>query len=342
DLPPKSEARNDLLDIKRASMRAARLIDQLLLFSRQRADAVGTANLNAVIKQVERMVLRVLGETIRVQLDLAGDLWDVGADPSQLDQIVMNLVLNARDAMPDGGELRISTSNVILDAEEVGTYLGDPASGAHVLLEVADTGSGIEPELHDRVFEPFFTTKPSGKGTGLGLAMVFAVTKRFGGGVQMTSALGQGTTFRIVLPRAAQTAPVAQSELPRDRLEAAQATVLVVEDDDTIRNVVSRMLSRFGYRVLTAAHPAVALTIAHGADKIDLLLSDVVMPEMNGFVLADLFRQEHPEAKVLFMSGYSDQERAARGLAKDSIELLPKPFTVQELLERVHAVLGDS
>lgn len=337
DLPESSGAKDDILDIKRAATRAAELIRQLLLFSRKQPSAGGPASFNIVIRQVERMVARVIGVDIELTIDLADDLWCVAADPSHLDQVVMNLVLNARDAMPAGGKLTITTQNINLTHEEAATFLGDAVPGEHVRLRVEDTGRGIDPAVQERLFEPFFTTKPVGEGTGLGLATVYGVVSRHRGGVRVSSEPGRGTTFDIILPRVAEAVTA-----PEDRSEPDSArgvgNVLVAEDDDMIRSVVRRALTRYGYRVLTAPNPTAALALAREHERIDLLLSDVIMPDMSGFTLADRFHEIHPDARILFMSGYSEDGQASASM--EAIQFLQKPFTVQQLLERIAALLG--
>ena len=337
DLPDESAVSDDIKSIRTTANRATRLTRQLLLFSRQRPAGLTTVSLNEVVEQVARVIARAVGQNVTFETDLDPDLWNINGEPSQIDQIVLNLAMNARDAMPDGGTFRIETSNVELDIESANRYLGSPEPGQHVKLEVQDSGCGIDPAVQDRVFEPFFTTKGIGKGTGLGLATVYGLIKRYRGGIHLDSAPGKGTTIRMVFPRS-QKAATARDDRPAAAKALGTETILVCDDDDMVREVACRALSQCGYRVLEASFPKAALQICETEPvAIDLLLTDIIMPEMNGYALARAFHARSPTTRILFMSGYSHDER--HGAIDDAGEMLEKPFSVKQLIERVREAL---
>jgi len=284
------------------------------------------------------MIRRLVGEDVEVVWTPASELGRIRADPGSLEQIVMNLVVNARDAMPTGGVLTIETANVALDeadASRLGTGVGP-----HVVLRVTDTGTGMDSATRARVFEPFFTTKPVGKGTGLGLSTVFGIVQQTGGGIGLESEPGSGTAFSICLPRVADPLERPPQAIAPTILRGNE-TILLVEDNDQLRAVANGILTRFGYSVLQAASGAEALRLCEEhRGEIHLLLSDVVMPAMSGPELAERIANLHPEARVLCMSGYTDDSIARHGVLEAQFAFLQKPFTPETLARRVREVLG--
>jgi signal transduction histidine kinase/ActR/RegA family two-component response regulator len=330
--------RRKVQEIHKAGDRAAVLTRQLLAFSRKQVLAPKVLDLNVLVTEFTRMLPRVLGEDIKLEIREGPDLGQVKADPGQLEQILMNLSVNARDAMPGGGLITIATSNVALHGEAVDD---GPAAGSFVMLTVSDTGSGMSAETRSHAFEPFFTTKPQGQGTGLGLATVYGIMKQSDGHIQIESAPGRGTTFRLYFPRvdAAVEAPLAPTLEPVRR---GTETILLVEDEEALRDLVAQMLRERGHTVLEADRGGTALAVAYGhPGVIDLLLSDVVMPGMTGRQLAQEVTLRRPAIKVVFMSGYSDEALGARGILDPGTILLPKPFTGPELDRCLAEVLDD-
>jgi two-component system, cell cycle sensor histidine kinase and response regulator CckA len=287
-----------------------------------------------VVSGVERMLRRIIGEDIQLELRLDPGLGNVRADPAQLEQVVMNLVVNARDAMPRGGALAIATFPAELGEAALRSHPG-ARPGAFLVLEVSDTGHGIDPEVLPRIFEPFYTTKGPGKGTGLGLSTVYGIVKQSGGFIEVRSQLGKGTTFRVHLPRVAgEPAP---SEAPSS-LEPAGGTetVLVVEDDSAVRRLVHRVLEPAGYTVLSAPGGPEAFRLhERRAGPLDLLITDVVLPSMDGVAVAERFRSLHPGVRVLFMSGYPAHAPREVGVFRPDLAFLHKPFTAAGLLRKV-------
>lgn len=322
--------------ILQAGERAANLVRQLLAFSRRQVLEPKVLNLNELIRNFEKILRRLLGEDIEVTFSLAEDLGRVRVDPSQFEQILINLVVNGRDAMKGGGRLTIRTRNADLDAQFVRTHQGS-AAGRYALLEVVDTGTGMPEEVRSRVFEPFFTTKEQGKGTGLGLATVYGIVKQSGGYIWVESAPGQGAAFSIYLPLAGEeeTAP---KERQRPAEVAGGGTILVVEDEPDVLGLVAETLTVRGFQVLRAAAPEEALVLAgdHGG-RIDLLLTDMVMPGMGGPKLSALLQEKRPQLKTLYMSGYAHGSKFTLGRGK---AFLPKPFTPDTLAAKVREVLG--
>jgi CheY-like chemotaxis protein len=333
-------ALSEVAEIGRAADRAATLTRQLLAFSRQQVQKISVFALNDVVTGTEPMLARLLGEDVRVRTDLAPDLGRVRADMGQIEQVLVNLALNARDAMAAGGTLRIETRNVELD----GTYVAAHPAGApgpYVMLAVHDDGCGMDAATQARIFEPFFTTKPAGKGTGLGLATVYGIVKQSGGFVWVYSDPGRGSTFRIYLPRV-EDAPTARpvSGTPQRPNPKGTETVLVVEDDDLVRRFVRDVLERNGYAVFEAASGPEAVNVARpNAAAIQLVLTDVVMPEMSGTVLRRRLEALGVSAPVLFMSGHPSDAVAMRGVDVTGALLLQKPFTPRDLLFKVRRVL---
>ena len=300
-----SPIRNDIDEIRSAGKRAAALTRQLLAFSRQQVLKMEVVDLNAVVRGVERMMRHLIGEDIVIKALLSADLQHIKADVSQVEQILVNLAVNARDAMPEGGTLTIETTNGQLDATDTADFT--VASGRYVMLVVSDTGCGMDEATRSRIFEPFFTTKERGQGTGLGLATVYGTVKQLGGRVDVSSQLNQGATFTIYLP---QTDECLEAPVQAGLSEATgvgNETVLVVEDDEPVRALATSVLQRSGYTILEAATPAAALEISDHLDgPIDLVLTDVIMPGMNGKQMADRLQAMRPQTKVLYMSGYSE------------------------------------
>ena len=331
--------RAEIQEIRRAGERAATLTRQLLAFSRKQLLVPETLDLGSVVRGVLRMLERLIGEDITVSLVVAPDLGRVLADPGQMEQVVMNLSVNARDAMPKGGELLIELRNVDIDAAYASAHLG-ATPGPHVLLAVTDTGLGMAPEVLKQIFEPFFTTKPMGEGTGLGLSTVFGIVSQSGGTIWVESEPGHGTTFEIYLPRIAAvtvTPRMASGSVPT---LAGSGTILLVEDEEQLRRLAKRVLELRRYTVLEARNGADALRVVREhAGAIDLLLTDVVMPGMSGPDLAAIFQRERPGVPVLYMSGYTDDAVVRSGLVSAGTQFLQKPFTPKLLAQRVQEAL---
>jgi PAS domain S-box-containing protein len=333
--------RDDLTQIIKAATGAAALTRQLLAFSRQQVIQPRVLDVNAVVESTRKLLTRLIGEDVQLVATLAPDLGPVMNDPGQIEQVIMNLVVNARDAMPEGGALTIETANVDVDAEFVrGHPLAQP--GRYVMLAVTDTGIGMDAETQMHVFEPFFTTKEAGKGTGLGLATVYGIVKQAGGFIWLYSELGRGSSFKVYLPRieggAGPADPSATTPLPR-----GTETVLVVEDAAAVRTVVRQMLERSGYTVLDAADGTLALEIAarhHG--PIHLVVTDVVMPAMGGRQLSEHLSRLRPETKVLYTSGYTDDAIVRHGVLESGVPFLQKPFTPEALVRKVREVLDKA
>jgi CheY-like chemotaxis protein len=333
--------RGELGEIVKAGGRAANLTRQLLAFSRQQVVEPRVIDLNELIKSMDTMLGRLVGEDVRLVLNLGQELGRVKADVGHLEQVIMNLVINARDAMPDGGTLIIETSDVMLDDAYARDHL-DANVGPHVMLAVSDTGSGMDEATRLRIFEPFFTTKERGRGTGLGLSTVYGFVKQNGGSIWVGSGRGKGTTFRVFLPCASEDAASAGHRAVPLVHRAGTETILLVEDDDQVRAVALNILRSGGYQVLEAPNPDDALTLSQAhAGTIHLLLTDVVMPGINGRELAERLQLSRPDMEVLFMSGYTDNVIAQHNLidADSDLALLQKPFTPDVLLRRVRQSL---
>jgi PAS domain S-box-containing protein len=338
-------ALSDVEQIRRAAERAAALTHQLLMFSRREVVKQQVLDLNVIVGELDKLLRRTLGEHIVLTTNLAADLCRVRADASQLEQVLVNLAVNARDAMPDGGELIVETANVDVDAESVALHAGPaPVPGSYVRLTVTDTGTGMSAETRDRAFEPFFTTKERGKGSGLGLATVYGVVTDSAGHIGVYSEPGLGTTFRVYLPAAdadadAVAVAVERRDPPARGTAPAGGTVLVTEDEDAVREMAARILRRGGYEVLMAAGGDEALAVLADPDRrVDLLLTDVVMPGMSGKELAERAATVRPALPTLFMSGYS-QEFVGHRILDPGVWLVEKPFTADALLVRVSEVL---
>jgi CheY-like chemotaxis protein len=299
-------------------------------------------DLDIVISNMEKMLKRLIGENIELRTPRNRSLGRIKADPGQVEQVIMNTVVNARDAMPRGGELTISTKNVVLDEAYVQAH-PEVGPGPYVELTVSDTGVGMSDEVKARIFEPFFTTKQEGKGTGLGLATVQGIVKQGGGHIKVESELGAGTTFRIYLPQIEEQAEPPASTSRAAALPRGTETILLAEDDDTVRRLARRVLEGQGYTVLAASHPDEALSLcAQHSQPIDLLVTDVVMPGMGGRDLAASLAASRPGLRVLYVSGYMDDAIAHHGVLDPGIAFLPKPFTATTLAHRVRKVLDQS
>ena len=320
------EAAHDLgIDIRAAGEQAAGLTRQLLAFARREVTAPTALGLNKVVQDVEKMLRRLIGEHIELTTDLDAEAGRVKADPNQMVQLLMNLAVNARDAMPRGGRLTVRTR----------------AAGPDQVLEVQDTGAGMDAATKARIFEPFFTTKPAGQVTGIGLATVYGIVEAAGGTVTAESEVGAGTTFRIVLPTCNDRPPAKTTGYSRRPDLTARETILLVEDEDLVRAFAQRVLEGKGYRVFTAPCPADALDLfGRLPGRVDLLLSDVVMPGMGGRELAEKLRDARPDLKVLFMSGYTADEALLEGVREDAVHFLQKPFTTDGLHRKVRDVLA--
>ena len=331
--------RENIEEINKASDRASDLTHQLLAFSRRQILEMKVLDLNALLPGVEMMLRRVIGENIELVTQLAEDLGRVKSDRGQIEQVIMNLAVNARDAMPDGGKLTIETANAELDEAYVRAHVA-VKPGKYVMLSVSDTGFGMTPEVRERVFEPFFTTKEKVKGTGLGLSTVYGIVKQSGGNIWVYSEPGKGTTFKIYLPREDEPLEEVVERVAGGELHRGDETILVVEDNDEVREVAVRIISGQGYRVLEASQGLDAFLIFTEHDgPIHLLLTDVVMPKMSGRELAETLMSIRPRIKVLYMSGYTDNAIVHHGVLERGMDFIQKPFAVDTLARKVREVL---
>jgi signal transduction histidine kinase/CheY-like chemotaxis protein len=330
----------DLEQIRQAASRAGRLTSQLLAFSRKQVMQPRVLDLNGVVSQLEKMLRRLIGEHIELRFEGDPELARVKADPGQLEQVILNLVVNARDAMPRGGRVSISTRNLMLRESDPALH-GETPPGSWVTLSVTDNGMGMDQGTMARIFEPFFTTKGVGQGTGLGLAMVYGIVKQSGGHIRVTSEPGKGSTFQIYL-RAVRgvESPVVEEPAANGAVSGGKETILLVEDEEMVRTLGERTLRNHGYTVLTASHGPSALELAerhHG--EIELLLTDVVMPQMGGRELANAVRLRFPQIRVLFMTGYTEDTIIHHGVLENGASLLQKPFTPSGMAKKVREVL---
>lgn len=337
-LPEESQAHDDLREIRKAGERAAALTKQLLIFGRRQPRELHLLDLNDVVTRILQLLKRLMGHDAQLEF-IPGEVYPVLADGNHLGQVLMNLVANARDAMPQGGKVTIETTKVRLDGGYADAHLG-VAHGDYVMLAVTDTGAGMEAETQARIFEPFFTTKPAGKGTGLGLSTVYGIVKQSGGHIWVYSEPGQGTTFKIYLPRHAAGAPEVAAPAPEPVQYQGSETILLVEDDPFVRAAVVEVLVKQGYHVLTSRDATEASN--HIAQTpVDLLLTDVNIPGMNGVELARLLRREHPRLRVLCMSGYTDEVAIRSGMVSPELAFLQKPLTPESLLRKLRQVLDQ-
>lgn len=339
DIPDGSESRKKLEVVYRASERAARLVQQLLAFSKRQVLKPEVVNLNKHISEMRKLLERLLGEDIELKIKEAPGLWDVYIDPVQLEQVIMNLAVNARDAMPEGGTLTIETANTLIRPEDLHRH-PDITPGEYVVLTVADTGVGMTEEVKRHIFEPFFTTKPEGKGTGLGLATVYGIIKQSGGSIYVYSEPGMGATFRIYLPRYTGPDKRPEGSLITEGMPRGTETILLVEDDEEVRKFTVEVLKELGYTVIECARPSEALETCdryHG--RVHLLITDVIMPEMDGRRLAEKMLEICPEMRVLYITGYPEETILDRGVLEKDLKLLQKPFTAEALARAVREAL---
>ena len=329
-------------EIRRAGERAASLTQQLLAFSRKQIIEPKVVHLDHLVAEMHKMLGRLIGENIELQAITGKSLGSVKVDPGQFQQILMNLVVNARDAMPGGGKIVIETANVDLD-EVYCSHHPYVKPGRFVMLAVSDTGQGMSEEVKAHIFEPFFTTKEKGSGTGLGLATTYGAVHQAGGSIEVYSEVGIGTTFKIYLPRVEEAAAKPVSDDRPAALPGGTETVLIVEDEDMLRSLCVRILERLGYRVLQARNGDEAIAEARGyGDRIDLLLTDVVMPGMNGSELATQLVLHHPEMKVLFTSGYTENVISHHGVLADGVSFIGKPYTPSALARKVREIIEEA
>ncbi|MGZ3558380.1 MAG: ATP-binding protein, partial [Syntrophales bacterium] len=329
-------------DIKAAANRATSLTRQLLAFSRRQVLDMKVLILNTIIRDLEKMLRRVIGEDVELVTSLADDLGTIKTDPGWIEQVIMNLAVNARDAMPSGGKLIIETDNAELDEPYARSHVAiNP--GRYVKLSVNDTGIGMVPEVREHLFEPFFTTKKKGKGTGLGLSTVYGIVKQSGGDIWAHSEPGLGTTFNIYLPRMDDSLEGMRKKVTREELPGGGETILVVEDEEDVRRLAVRILERQGYTVLEASCGNDALVLSkERKEPIHMVLTDVVMPGMNGRQLADQLIHLHPKMKVLYMSGYTDNAVFHHGILEEGVNYIQKPFTIGGLMKKMREVLDRS
>jgi two-component system, cell cycle sensor histidine kinase and response regulator CckA len=328
----------DIQEMIKAASRAAELTRQLLMFSRQQVLEPKVLDLNEVLSGMEKMLQRILGADVDFLARPTANLARVRVDPSSLEQVIMNLAVNARDAMPTGGKLTMETAEVFLDEEYAKLHLG-VTPGPYVMLTISDTGSGIDKLTQSRIFEPFFTTKEKGKGTGLGLSTVFGIVKQSGGSIWLYSEVGRGTTFKVYLPSIDQPKDsLSRGEAPR--ILQGSETILLIEDDDQVRVVTGSILRKNGYRVIEASNAMEAFESSAGhVGTIDLLLTDVIMPQLSGPELAKRLAPTRPDMKVLFMSGYTGDSIVRHGVLSATMSFLAKPITVLALTAKVREVL---
>jgi PAS domain S-box-containing protein len=333
ELQPDDPLRDYVEEIARAAGRAGAITKQLLIFSRRQMVEPQIISVNAIISQIEKMLLRLLGEDIQLTLDLQQDVANIKADPNQLEQAIVNLAVNARDAMPSGGQIFLQSANVHLDENYVKTHLG-VQPGDYVMIAVTDTGHGMDAETRKRIFEPFFTTKERGKGTGLGLSSVYGMVKQSAGDIWVYSEPGKGTTFKTYFPQAHGTAEGGSRQAERAEWPTS-ATVLVVEDEQAVRELTVRMLQRLGYSVLSAASGKEAIEVSNSfAGHIGFLVTDVVMPEMSGRQVADAILATRPNIRVLFLSGYTEHTTIHQGIGSE-VNFLAKPFSRETLANKL-------
>jgi PAS domain S-box-containing protein len=332
--------KGNIEEIQKASQRAVDLTRQLLAFSRRQILDFKVLDLNMLLQDLDKMLRRILGEDIELIYRLAEDLGKVKTDPGQFEQVILNLAVNARDAMPSGGKLIIETANVELDETYARTHIG-ATPGHYVMVSVSDTGYGMSPGVKEHIFEPFFTTKEKGKGTGLGLSTVYGIVKQSGGYIWADSEPGCGTTFKIYLPRVEEEASIIRHREDTIHLLYGNETILLVEDEPSVRGLAVRVLREQGYTLLEAANGEEALHIVQEQDdkKINLLLTDVVMPQMGGKELAEKLKTLRPDIKVLFTSGYTDNAIVHHGVLEEGVNFIQKPFTPDALACKVRDVL---
>jgi PAS domain S-box-containing protein len=339
ELPPDAPVYDDLLQVQHAARRAAALVQQLMAFARKQVIEPYVLDLNELLDEMDKLLRRLLGADIEFVTRPASELWPVRADPAQIQQVIVNLAVNARDAMPHGGTLTIETANVLLDQEYARMHIG-ASSGSYVMLAVSDTGVGMSDEVQQHIFEPFFTTKEPGKGTGLGLATCYGIVKQHGGNIWVYSEVGQGTTVKVYLP--AVLAPVERPHSANVSIgSVGDATVLLVEDEPAVRTIISRVLRDHGYTVLEAQNGVEALEVAEafGGERIDALVTDVIMPRLSGTLLAAKLTARFPHIRVLYVSGYAVHAAVENGRLEAGVWFVQKPVSPAALLIKLHEVL---
>ena len=340
DLAPDDKRRGDAQEIKKAAEAAATLTKQLLAFSRRQIFQLKVLDCNVVIRDTQKMLKQLIGAHIDLALDLAKDECWIKTDPGQLEQILANLIVNARDAMPNGGKVAVKTENIELDGKYSKMQM-EALSGPHVMIAVTDTGCGMDDGVMEHLFEPFFTTKEVGEGTGLGLSTVYGIVKQSGGSIYVYSEPGLGTTFKIYLPRATAEAKVRETPAPPMEQRGSE-TILLVEDDGAVRRFALRALCENGYTVIEAAGPDEAVRLFDENDgRIGLVLTDTIMPRMNGHELYGVLSTRRPGLKVIFMSGYTDSEHMSHRIADAELPFLQKPFSANTLAAKVREVLDS-
>ncbi len=329
---------NYINQMKKATERAVSLTRQLLTFSRRQVVQPKIIDINQTIKELSKMLNRLIGEHIELITNLNPKIWHIKVDPNQIEQVILNLVVNARDAMPEGGELIIETDQIKLD-RSYNRFHPDVKPGDYVVINVTDTGIGMSEEVQQRIFEPFFTTKEKGKGTGLGLATVYGIVKQSNGHISVYSEVGKGTTFKIYFP-AIKAKSYAENEENEGRHSKGRGEyILVVEDEYLVRELICDTLRNLGYNVLEAANGEQALRVFHEqSEKIDLVLTDLIMPGMNGKKLSELLKQERPNVRVLFMTGYDDNAMSKQGMITEDIDYITKPFSPKKLAKKLEEV----
>jgi PAS domain S-box-containing protein len=330
--------KNDIERIEDASERAAALVRQLLAFSRKQVLQPKNIDLNGIVNGLEQLLRRLMGEDIRIQTKLAVDVGTIKADPSQIEQVLMNLVVNARDAMPHGGKLIIETTNAELDQAYASEHVS-VKPGRYVMLAVSDSGMGMSPETVAHIFEPFFTTKGGSRGTGLGLATSYGIVKQSGGYIWVYSEPGHGTTFKVYLPRVDESADAAPAARLKTVPQKGTETILLVEDEEAVRDLTQTVLTSYGYKVIVTQDPEHAQSIAETGIPIQLVLTDVVMPSMSGRELVQKLTAKYPHLRVLYMSGYTDDIITNGGILEPGLAFLQKPFTPATLAQKVRDVL---
>jgi len=339
DLREDDPIHRDVQHIRGAADRAAGLTRQLLAFSRKQVLELQVLDLNGIVSDLEKMLRRLIGEDIALSTVLQPDVGRVKADAGQIEQVIMNLAVNARDAMPEGGTLMIETADADLDEEYAKTHVS-VIPGPYVMLAITDSGGGMDEDTRSKIFDPFFTTKEMGKGTGLGLSTVYGIVKQSGGNIWIYTELGKGTTFKIYLPRVEGAVEAAATPKGLEKSPRGSETVLVVEDEEVLRRLTTRILKLGGYKVLEAAHGGDALLVCRDFEgSIDLLVTDVVMPKMSGRKLANHLAEDRPDMKVLFMSGYTDNAIVHQGVLDEGAAFIQKPFTASALMQKVRDVL---
>jgi len=333
------QSRKYVLEILKASERATTLVHQLLAFTRQQVLAPRIIVLNETVMRIHSLLQRLIGENIQLEARLAPDLGRVKVDPGQLEQVIMNLAVNSRDAMPQGGKLTIETQNLEIDEAYVRSHK-DVRPGSYVMVAVSDTGTGMDAETQSHIFEPFFTTKETGRGTGLGLATVYGIVKQSGGHIWLYSEVGRGTTFKIYFPKTEETETVETQPRSGSSESSGTETILLVEDEDSLRELGAEILQQAGYRVIQARSGEEALALVEkGTVAIDLLMTDVIMPGVSGKGLAERLKPKFPHMRVLYVSGYTDDAISRHGVLEKGVQFLQKPYTRSALMQKIRGIL---